>query len=441
MKFDPVIRKKIENDEKIIKFAKKRKFKQRSWDILILKFLYFYEATKDEEKGIPGLLPSEAIEEAGREEDEGIPLRRSKLVQHLDDFEDYLEDNYAHTTRQYAMGTVRSFYKRYKIVLPESERIVRDKEKVILTVQDLPNKDDVKQVLTLATVRDKAIIIMGVSAGLGKAEIRNLKMGDLLDAINRKNTDRKLELKDLVHVWEDRPKWLETVNPLIWYAKRIKTSKHFFTFSTPESLELILDYLRKYPPKKLEPDTPLFRTYVEDTKIGQRRYNNIYTYYNRQCGFGKAKDDKIYFRSHNMRKLYGNQLKKAIGYLDADKLLAHADKNRTREDYLKADIVDLYDKYYENMGLVTITYDLSVATSTKKEFDEYKKKTEEQRIKDKEEYDRKLREKEERHQRELEEERTQREKDRKRMDALEEKYNIWLLTQKREKKLDEEENK
>lgn len=421
MKFDPAIRKLIENDEKIIRFAKKRKYKPQSFSLLVLKFVYFYEAT--------GLLPSQAIEEAGIEEDKGVPLRRSKLVQHLDDFDDYLEENYAHTTRQYAMGSVRSFYRRYQITLPEAERIVRDKEKVILTVQDLPNKEDVKRVLTLANVRDKAIIIIGVSGGLGRAEIRNLTLQDLVDAINRKNTDREIELKDLPSIWGDRPKWVETVNPLVWYSCRVKTSKHFFTFSTPESFELILDYLRKWPPQKLEPETPLFRTFVEDRKIGNRGFNRIYTYYNNQCSFGKAKDDKIYFRSHNMRKLYGNQLKKGIGYMDTDKLLAHGDKNRTRGDYLKADIEDLYEKYSEHMGLVTVTYDLEVATSTKKEFDEYKEKTEAQRIKDKEEAERLRREDEERHKKELEEERKRRDKDNEEIKEMIRKQNIKLARQ------------
>lgn len=381
MKFDPEIKNKIMNDPKIIRFAKKRKYKKRSWLLLIGRFLYFNKAT--------GLLPSEAIDEAGDEEDAGIPMRRSKLVQHLEDFDDFLDENYSQNTRQHSMNTVRSFYRRYRITLPEAERLVNDEEKIVLTVQDLPNMDDVRKVLPITNVRDKAIILMGLSAGLGRAEIINLKLQDFVDAINRKNVDHEVTLESLPELYETKPEWIKKSNPLIWYVKRIKTSKFYFTFGTIESFESILDYLQHYPPKRLKEDTPLFRTMTTNKKISYTRFNHIYNEYNYKCKFGIAKDGKTYFRSHNIRKLCGNQLKKKLGYDNADKILGHADRNRTRGDYLKADIEELYDLYFEYMNLVTTLENVQVFTSDKKEIDKIKK---EQAIKD-EKYEKWIKEK------------------------------------------------
>lgn len=375
MKFDPEIKNQIMTDPKILRFAKKRHYKKRSWDLLVGRFLYFHKAT--------GLLPSEAIDEAGDEEDSGIPMRRSKLVQHLEDLDDFMEDHkYSQNTRQHTMNTVRSFYRRYKITLPEAERLVSEEEKIVLTVQDLPSMDDVKKVLPITNVRDKAIIMIGLSAGLGRAEIVNLELQDFIDAINRKNEDHEITLKTLPELYETKPEWIKKANPLIWYIKRIKTSKHYFTFSSNECFDAILDYLQHYPPVRLRKDTPLFRTLTTDQKISYTRFNHIYNDYNYKCGFGKAKDGRTYFRSHNIRKLCGNQLKKELGYENADKILGHADRNRTRGDYLKADIEELYELYFENMALVTVSQKLIVQTTNKKEIEEIERKHEEDRALD-----------------------------------------------------------
>lgn len=206
MKFNREIREKIKKDKKLIKFMDKRHYKKRSRLLAIARFQYYYHVT--------GLLPTEAIEEAGQEEDERIPLRRSKLVDHLDDFDDFLEKNYAHRTRQQSMNTIRSFYRRYRITLPEAERLVTDEPRVNLTVQDLPSVDDVKRALSIANVRDSAIIILQVSSGMGRAEVIELTLQDLVEAINRKN-EVELTVQDLPGLWENRPEWVQKAYPLV----------------------------------------------------------------------------------------------------------------------------------------------------------------------------------------------------------------------------------
>lgn len=371
MKFDPEIREKIRNDHKLQRFMKKRHYKKRSRQLTIVRFQYYYEVTK--------LLPSQAIEEAGNEEDQNIPLRRSKLVQHLEDFDDYLEENYSHNTRQQSMNAIRSFYRRNRITLPEAERLVTDTPTVNLTVQDLPGVGDVKKVLSIADARGKAIILLQVSSGIGRAEVIELTLSDLVDAVNRKN-NVELTVKDLPSIVETRPDWVETARPLVWYIKRVKTSKHYFTFSTSESLEAILDYLGHKPPQAWEDDVKLFRTFTHKGLISPSRLGDIYSYYNNEWGFGKAKDGLSYFRSHNMRKLCGNLLKSVIGYRNADIILGHGDRDRTRGDYLKPDIEDLFKLYFENMNQVTITKDVTIKTSDKEEIDKFR---EEQAMKDK----------------------------------------------------------
>lgn len=348
----------------------KRKYKERSRRLTIARFQYYYEVT--------GLLPSEAIEEAGHEEDENIPLRRSKLVEHLDDFDDYLDLRYAHNTRQQSINTIRSFYRHNRISLPEAERLVSDDLPVNLTVQDLPGVDDVKKVLSIANVRDTAIIILQVSSGIGRAELIEITLQDLVDAVNRKN-DVEISVNDLADIVQSRPEWVETARPLVWFIKRIKTSKHYFTFSSNESLDKILDYLDHRPPATWTGETKLFRTITHKSQISPSRLSDIYSYYNNECGFGVAKDGLSYFRSHNMRKLCGNLLKTRLGYSNADKILGHADRNRTRGDYLKPDIEELYHLYLTNLDIVTITKQVTIQTADSEEIEKIRAERDEDR--------------------------------------------------------------
>jgi len=404
----------IEKDPRLIKYVKQRQLNPKSIELVVYRFLHYYECT--------GLTPSMAYDEAEEDEENGVRERRRRICEHIDDFQKHLTKKYSNNTRRSAMGTIRSFYKSHRFWVPEPIT-VKVKDKKFITVEDLPDRDDIELAISNTGVRNKAIILQIASSGMARKEIRNLTLQDLVKAVEKYN---KITVKDLPDIWEDRPDWVKKIGPLIWVTNRMKTGGHYVTFSTPESFHAVLDYFN-YSPPNVDPETYIFRT-DEGRKLTNGTFNDIFKKINNDCNFGKGKDGYAYFRSHHIRRWFGNQLKKTdFGYEDSDRLLGHGDLDSTRGVYLLPEIKELYGKYYKNMGMVTVLKRLEVHQYT----DEKIKEVEAQRIKDKEESERLRQEQEERHKKE-------RDADRARMDRLEEKYKMWEITKKDKEKLEEE---
>lgn len=330
----------IENDPLLQRMFKRRGLKKSS-QLLLTKYFRWYNQ-------VTGLTPSQAIEEADQEEEDSIRLRRRRIVKHLEDYEDYLSNKYAHTTVKNAMSAVRSFYHENYIELPPPQRKPAPPV-VTLTTDDLPSRDDIRMALEISKPRNKAIILLNCSSGMGQSELINLTLGNFQDAITKY---KKIGLKELIRIGET----IE-VGPLIWKLKRIKTGGEYTTYSTPESYESIINYLQLHPPHTLKRETPLFRKFKtdHDEPINLRRFGEFYERINTKLGFGKARDGRNHFRSHNLRKFCANQLKTGMGFDNAQFILGHRIRDSTRGAYLKPDLNVLYRLYYENMGRVTIT--------------------------------------------------------------------------------------
>lgn len=353
----------ISEDPLLQKMYRRRGLKKSSQHLLTKYFRWYHQIT--------GLTPTQAIQEADQEEEDRIRLRRRKIVTHLEDYEDYLYSKYAHTTVKNAMSAVRSFYHENYIELPPVQRKPAP-ELVTLTTDDLPSSDDIKKALDVSKPRNKAIILLNCSSGMGQSELISLTLGHLQNAISKY---AEITLNELIDIGET----IE-VGPLIWTLKRIKTSGEYTTYSTPESYEAIINYLQLYPPFKCKPETPLFRKFKtdKDEPISTRRFGEFYERINKQLGFGKAKDGRNYFRSHNLRKFCANQLKVGMGFDNAQFILGHRIKDSTRGAYLKPDLDVLYKLYYENMGRVTITREVEFHQYTDERIEEMEKEHKEE---------------------------------------------------------------
>ncbi|MFZ0441670.1 MAG: hypothetical protein WAL81_03465 [Methanobacterium sp.] len=82
----------------------------------------------------------------------------------------------------------------------------------------------------------------------------------------------------------------------MWKLSRIKTGTPIITFSTPESLTAILEYLKIDPPITFE--SPLFRSNkIKDMAISDGGFDKYFHMLNDKCGFGKP-NLQAKFRSH-----------------------------------------------------------------------------------------------------------------------------------------------
>lgn len=342
----------IHDDPKLQRFFRKRNHKPKTRLLITDRFYYYYLAT--------GLTPTSMIDEADMEEEQGIRLRRRKIIEHLDTFEDYLQDRYSENTIRSSISTIRTFYRHHHIEIPHTNRKPRNHENP-LTVDDLPGLGDIRRAVNEArNTRDEAIIILMASSGMGKAEIIHLNWQHLINAISKY---REVTVEDLFNIAQTRPEWTETIGPLTWTVQRIKTGHTYTTFSSPESFEKLLDYLQSRKHTLIDNSDPIFIT-NRSKRFNEDNLGEVFTRINRRCGFGVGKDGLHYFRSHNLRKWFANQLRQGMTGDDVQKLLGHTEHNATRGAYLKPNIDYLYGLYYDNVALVTVMRDVEVHNRT-----------------------------------------------------------------------------
>jgi hypothetical protein len=152
--------------------------------------------------------------------------------------------------------------------------------------------------------------------------------------------------------------------------KRIKTGMQYTTFSTPESLTAIINYLIKYPPINIE--SPLFRTDRTNNPTKPNTFASYFYRLNITCNFGKP-DRFSFLRSHAMRKYLATTLYKiGLPQLSIDWLLGHK-IDKTTNAYFKNDISKLKEQNITCIPDLSIE-DVEVHTLQSPEF---KKVTEE----------------------------------------------------------------
>lgn len=328
----------VKEDPLLQEFIKNRGLKKST----IMSYCYslrLYQKTTN-------LTPTILIEEAEDEEEQNIRKRRRKITKYLNKFLTDLEDSdYTVESINKHLINIRSFYRYYDIELPYKPKLKKDVE-----LKNIPSLDDIRTAISKSNQCFQAIIILMCCSAMGKSEITSLTIQDLLDSVSKY---AKLNINDLMNIGETREKLKEKqVGPLTWEIRRIKTDFDYVTFSTPESLDYILRYLASKPAPETN-DTRLFLNTKNQPFIG-KAFNQYFRDLNSRCGWGKE-GKMIYFRSHNLRKWFANQLENSsLGYMNTRKLMGHKVHDDTARRYFGNDYDYLYDLYYENISLVSI---------------------------------------------------------------------------------------
>lgn len=287
--------------------------------------------------------PSELIQEAENEEDQGLRMRNRSIKLNLLEFKQHLEQqNYSSHTIVNTITIVRSFYTEFDIELP---RIHLKQKHKTETIEDIPNKDDIRKALNFANIKYRAIILTMSSSGFGSAEVRSIKYHDFLNSLTEyielpKNT--YVPVDELVEIIEKIPE--DTVIIPCWKLMRIKTEAPLITFSTPESVTAILEYIKIDPPLTLE--SPLFRSNkVKDKEISDGGLIKYFHKLNELCGFGKSHLQGK-FISHSVgRKWFATTLNDVgIPQLTIDFFLAHS-LGPVTSAYIKPNIKTLKEHY------------------------------------------------------------------------------------------------
>lgn len=297
------------------------------------------------------LTPTQFIEQAEDDQYRSIIMRKRRIKNHILSFRDHLRDehDYSELFIKTVMANIKTLYHHYDIQIPKIS--IRKKIVNRRTADDVPKIDHVKIALKYCNPKYKAILTLMVSSGMGRAEVISLKYSDFLDSIKEYVNLPKSSQYDIGELNKIVTKLQKDKTLIVptWHVMRIKTKYNYITFSTPESVNKILDYLLIEPPKKIE--DPLFR--VGDHEIRPSGFSIYFTRLNKKCKFGKF-DRQIFFRAHSLRSLFTNMLhRNKITKLRIDWYLGHKIKP-VDEAYFKADLDDLKNEY------MTCIEDLSV---------------------------------------------------------------------------------
>ena len=309
---------------------------------------------------LTGMTLGELLDEADLDEDRAVKPRNRRIKKHLLDFKKYLDSSdYSGPYKESVTLCVRTFYGENDIILPKTFRkSARSDRKTPILFNELPTMDNVKDILKYCNSTYRAIILLGVSSGMSRAELCSLTFKHFFDAIPLDPYPETLS--DLiVRVGEK-----DNLVP-IWSVRRVKTGNDFFTFSSPEASDALLEYFKdlnrrviRYDKNKRTksefefiPETSLFRNFY-NRPIQTDSMSRTFQRLNYKAGFEKV-NNKIFIRPHSLRQVFASTLEKnKMPHLMTRWLMGHA-LDHTTFAYFKADPVALKEEYLKVLNYLT----------------------------------------------------------------------------------------
>ena len=358
----------IKNDEEIQDFLR-AKPRRESTEIEHLKRLGLY-------CNFLGKLPVELIEEAEDDEENGIRMKKRRIRKYFLEYSEHLRDKgRSQYTISNHFSSIKSFYRNSEIELPNltinsKSEVKRDRD------ESIPSKEDIRKALKHCKFKYQAIILLMSSSGMGSGEIRNLTFGDFLSAIDEFLDYETFDVLKIAEMLNSKENIIGS-----WNVHRQKQGNHYYTFSSPESIKAIIDYLierqKKFGIIKSK-EEPLFENLGK--KISEYSFSKNFQRINDDADFGMSGRQR-YFKSHALRKYFASTLhKNGLSQINIDWLLGH-EINGVDRSYIKADPSNLKEVYLkvvedlsiENVKVQTVTtegYDHII-----KQLDEEKKNT------------------------------------------------------------------
>ncbi|WP_406671327.1 site-specific integrase [Methanolobus sp. ZRKC4] len=324
--------------------------------------------------------PTELIQEAQDDIRAGKLMTERQIFVKLPRFRQYLEN--VKSTRcslplapgsiEKYIASIATFYKYFYIDTPHSQR--KAKTKPLKEHMKRASKEDIRKALDHASIRNRAIILCGLSSGMGAAEISSLTLKSFYEGYD------------------------ENTGITTFDMRRKKVATDFITFISPEASEAILKYLEwrdrpiindnrhEYLRRRTTPDSYLFvsanvsRKYFDDFNEECRRLTSkailsIYARVSDDSGLSTGTGCYNTLRSHNMRKYFNTTLKNEGCDSDIVEYFMGHTLGDTKAAYYEGDPEKLKKIYEKFVAHLTISKELDLSDSP-----EYQKAIQENEI-------------------------------------------------------------
>ena len=285
----------------------------------------------------------EFLREAEDEENKWIKWKHRKIKSRLLEFRQYYLSNYALNTTQSVMMCVTKFYDIEIYSLPKiNQKSIQKPQPIYFT--DLPDKEIIREVVSIATPVMKAAILFICSSGCARAETLSLKIQDYIDSLSEYLPRKDMDIFEIIDLIEDDDTVVPTFN-----IHRKKTNKYYTTYCSPEAVKAINAHILSRT-DNVTNESKLFKMAVSYFSVNFQKINN-------DLGLGKVGNYNR-FRSHMLRKFHASALYNDGMSLDDVNDLQGKSKNRTDQAYFMINPEDLKYEYIEHLPAVTINTDV-----------------------------------------------------------------------------------
>lgn len=333
------------------------------------------------------LTPTQVIEKALQEEENGIHLSRRKIKLMLLKFKtDMLKRELSYNYMNNTFKHVKKFYTDHEIQVPQTIKIKRpeyDPEPSDEASAGLPSLEMIQEALEYCSPKWRAIITLMTSSGMGAAEVQSMTYKMWLDAISCKHLLPDARKKQGNYVNLDNLTDSQKLNVIkideiiketgqivpVYEMKRKKTNFSYKTFGTPESVHEISTYLRHREIQGLSIENfedPLF---ITKNKKGVRKLNSsdftnqfrrLRGKFQKNNGYKKHGNQYVW-RSHSMRRYAGSMFlhHASLDFFKSEWLLGH---KRTGQDrtYYNTHIDELRKDYMTGLPKLSIHWNEEV---------------------------------------------------------------------------------
>lgn len=318
------------------------------------------------------LTPDELLTEAEDEDANKVPMRKRKILTRRLNFRKHLTEktNLSPNSIRNQLNGVKSFYRCAYLQVPELPRtstIEPQAENV-----EFITKDEIRQVLKIADPLEKAIVLVGLSSGMGASDIRNLKV---IDFKNGQDDVTKITRLNIT---------------------RIKTGVKYTTFLTPEATDAVdayLKYRNRMPKRRTQerlnetkkqhvtrdegylfivrhvsneylniPENETddqWQSREELRHIDDNTFAHIYEKLSEKCSKCTGKGWSV-VRSHNMRKFFNSTLvNSGFEFIKVDYMMGHK-PDAVKGAYNKHDPESLKEFYKSCVPYLTISEELNI---------------------------------------------------------------------------------
>lgn len=305
-----------------------------------------YKAAVKMYESIIGKSLDELIEEADREEEEGIRWKKRSLKNYLVTFRNYLYANKSENTARRYFSCIKTIYFHFEIEIHKlpSFNSKQIRKTYVMDFDDLLKKEQLIDAYYEANNLFKCLILFGISSGMSKIDMLNLTVKDWLCAnekyINVTNSDeivyKLMELKN------------KEVIPC-FKGNRQKTDSKYITFCSPEAAEHINQYLIGRDATLREEHNTSLQLTDKVFDVTPEHVSYTFTKINNKLNLGKVGECGR-FRCHMLRKFHASTLHNCTNVVwtveEIDTLQGRS-MDMTHQAYFKNSREKLYEKYVE----------------------------------------------------------------------------------------------